>query len=195
LHVDAPEGDKTILESDPILNQAIQAVESAKNGTELPDHPYMGTVITCLPPGETFDEVIPQTFGLVPASETKATKELKEKPGEKGDEKSEEKVDESQSTSGTERYSPAPSFGLPEFERPEDPNRPPSPDPEFTPEEIAQETKFRMELEDRAEHLRKFLHLDEEDDDKIDAWDELERWKGLKCKFRLLWVNQFVNFQ
>jgi len=180
---DAPEGDMSILESDPVINEALRLSGMAEDTDLLPNTPYMGTVITSIPPGEKYDEIIPQTYGLKPASETKG----------KSDGKSDEKGDESASTSGTERYSPAPSFGLPQFEPPEDPNRPPSPEPVIPPEELEEDDQLRMTLEDRAEKLRKYLHLDEYDEWDDAAWDELERWKGLKCKLCLTWFNRWLK--
>ena len=164
-------------------------MERTEKTPDYGDHPYQGTVITSHPFGDEIDEIIPQTFGLKPAAEPV------QKGEEKGDEKSAEKSgNDAASASGTERYlSPAPSYGLPRFEGPEDPNRPPSPEPVIPQDELDEDERLRAKLDDRAEAVRKFLRLDEDDDEVMAAWDELERWKGLKCKLHLILFIVYSN--
>jgi hypothetical protein len=145
-HVDSsPVG--VSLQLDPILKQALEMAEKAAETAEEPfEQPYMGTVITSIPPGEKYDIIIPQTFGLKPASKTKG----------KSDEKSDEKDDKPVSTPATKHYSPAPSFGLPQLEPPEDPRRPPSPERVIPPEEVAEEDKLRVLMANPYERLCTF---------------------------------------
>jgi hypothetical protein len=81
----------------PLVAVTEIATKSAAIATNTPNYPYQGTVITSVPPGEIFDIIIPQTFGLLAASDSQ------EPVHKSNDTNLDEKVDESPSTSGTQQ--------------------------------------------------------------------------------------------
>ncbi|KIM21986.1 hypothetical protein M408DRAFT_29078, partial [Serendipita vermifera MAFF 305830] len=159
---DAVPSDPSLLQTDPVLQQAFdQAVRAEAEGVvdQQPEAPYMGTVITRVPQDE--DDLLEEDIN-----------------GSKHSSDSNQKV----SDSGSDHYS-SPSIatnGLPPF-HPEDEEEDPStaePDPKQS--ELEEAERIRYIVDEKTEELRRYLHLDQDEAEEAQAWEELERWKGLK---------------
>ena len=104
-----------------------------------------------------------------------------------------DKANDPATASGAERYTnPTPSYGHPRFEGSEDSNRPPSPEPQ---NELDEDERLLAALNRRIAALRQRLHLDEDDEETIAAWDELARSRGLECKLHMTLFHRLLSLQ